>query len=335
MNIHKKQANCITDVSGVRVGHVTLHEKIDQTDTICTGVTAILPHGGNLFYQKTRAASYVINGYGKTCGLVQMDELGLIESPIMLTNTFSVGDVWKGTLEYMLTENEEIGDSTSSINIVVGECNDSYLNSMRIQAVTPQHAMDAIKKASERPVEQGAVGAGTGMICFGYKGGIGTASRIISTGKEHYTIGGLVLSNYGKREQALFANWRKADIEPSDGSIMIIIATDAPLEHRQLQRLAKRSAAGLGRTGSIHAHGSGDIAIAFSTANQVEHNEHSHLSSGTFIRDHHPIMNDLFQATVEVTTEAIINSLRFAQTTTGRKGRIIKRAPLSQQSKMK
>src|SRR5699024_7277755 len=154
-----KQANCITDVSGVRVGHVTLHEKIDQTDTICKGVTAILPHGGNLFYQKKRAARYVINGYGKTCGLVKMDEHGLIESQIMLKHRYNVGDVWKATLKYMLTENEEIGDTTSSINIVVGECNDSYLNSMRIQAVTPQHAMDAIKKASERPVEQGAVGA--------------------------------------------------------------------------------------------------------------------------------------------------------------------------------
>src|SRR5699024_124569 len=162
-----------------------------------------------------------------------------------------------------------------------------------------------------------------------------TDSRIISTDKEHYTIGRLDSSNYGKREQALFASWSKTDIATSDASIMTIIATDAPFEHPQSQRLPKRTPSGLAPTGSIHAHGSGDIAIAFSTANQVEHNEHAHLSSGTFIRDHHPIMNDLFQATVEVTTEAIINSLRFAQTTTGRKGRIIKRAPLSQQSKMK
>src|SRR5699024_6216281 len=195
------------------------------------------------------------------------DLLGLIESPIMLTNTFSVGAVMQGTLQYMLDENPEIGDTASSLNLVVGECNDSYLNSMRLQAVKPEHAVQAIERASDGPVEEGAVGAGKGMVCFGYKGGIGTASRVV----EGYTVGCLVLSNFGKREDALFGDFSRQDMETPDGSIMMVIATDAPLYDRQLKRLAKRSAPGLGRTGSFIGHGSGDIAIAFSTSNLYDH----------------------------------------------------------------
>ncbi|MEW9676926.1 P1 family peptidase [Lentibacillus sp. L22] len=327
MNLSKGKFNGITDVQGVKVGHVTLYEKIDEQNTICTGVTAILPHGGNLFTKKTRAASAVINGYGKTAGLVQLDELGLLESPIMLTNTFSVGAVMQGTLQYMLETNKEIGDSTSSINIVVGECNDSYLNSMRLQAVEPEHAIQAIKDATTGPVEQGAIGAGKGMVCFGYKGGIGTASRIVRAGDDSYTVGCLVLSNFGKREDALFANWDNKNIDTPDGSIMMIIATDAPLYDRQLKRLAKRCAAGLGRTGSMIANGSGDIAIAFSTANTYMHESDQHTETLTHIRDDHPVMNHLFQAVVEATEEAVVHSLKYAETTVGRKGRVVEKAP--------
>lgn len=328
MSLSKGKSNCIIDVAGVKVGHVTLYKKIDATDTICTGVTAILPHSGNLFMKKTRAASHVINGFGKTNGLVQLDELGLLESPIMLTNTFSVGTVMQGTLEYMLNHNKDVGDSTSSINLVVGECNDSFLNSMRIPAIKPAHAIQAIEQASTNSVEQGAVGAGKGMMCFGQKGGIGTASRVVISDNQPYTVGCFVLSNFGKPEDALFADLTTVKMEPPDGSIMMIIATDAPLYDRQLKRLAKRCAAGLGRTGSHIGNGSGDIAIAFSTANTYPHNSSQPSESIEAIRDDHPIMNQLFQAVVETTEEAVINSLKFAETTTGRSGRIVKKASL-------
>src|SRR5699024_7010341 len=324
MKLRKGMNNCITDVAEVKVGHVTLYEEIDEQDTICTGVTAILPHNKSLFRKKLRAASSVINGYGKTAGLVQIDELGLLESPIMLTNTFSVGSVMQGTLQYMLDKNPEIGDTASSLNIVVGECNDSYLNSMRLQAVKPEHAIQAIECASEEPVEEGAIGAGKGMVCYGYKGGIGTASRMV----KGYTVGCLVLSNFGKREDALFANFNKTHMNTPDGSIMMVIATDAPLYDRQLKRLANRTAAGLGRTGSYMGHGSGDIAIAFSTANLYSYESGTAMENVTFLRDDHPVMNGLFQDVVETTEEAVINSLREAETTEGRKGRMVEKAPL-------
>lgn len=329
MTLQKGNKNCITDVAGVQVGHKTLYEKRNDEETICTGVTAILPHDGNLFYDKVRAGCHVINGYGKTSGLIQIQELGLLESPIMLTNTLSVGPVMEGTITYMLKQNKEIGDSAGTLNVVVGECNDSFLNSMRLQSVRPEHAIEAIEAATSRTSLQGAVGAGKGMICFGYKGGIGTASRIVTAANEKYTVGCLVMSNFGKGTDALFANFpKKKNPNNTDGSIMIIIATDAPLYDRQLNRLAKRAAAGLGRTGSSFDNGSGDIAIAFSTENKYPHNPNSHQESVTFLRDDHQAMNQLFQAAVEVTEEAIINSLKYAETTVGQRGRVIEKAPL-------
>lgn len=327
MKLSKGRSNSITDVTGVRVGHTTLYKKLNETDVICTGVTAILPHGGNLFQEKVPAASHVINGFGKTCGLIQVDELGVIESPIMLTNTFGVAAVLQGTLTYMLDQNEDIGDTTSSLNIVVGECNDSHLNSIRIQAVQPEHALQAIEQATTSPVEQGAVGAGKGMVCFGYKGGIGSSSRIITSGEANYTVGCLVLSNFGKRKDARFANWDEQDQSTPDGSIMMVIATDAPLYDRQLKRLAKRCAAGLGRTGSYMANGSGDIAIAFSTAQTIPHTAKKQVDTFTYVRDDGELMGGIFQAGAEVTEEAILNSLIFAETTVGRKGRIVEKAP--------
>ncbi|WP_067725296.1 DmpA family aminopeptidase [Oceanobacillus damuensis] len=328
MKLQKGKHNCIIDVHDVKVGHVTLYEEIDEENTICTGVTAILPHSGNLFRQKLQVGSSVINGFGKTAGLVQIDELGLLESPIMLTNTFSVGYVKQGTLQYMLEQNKEIGDTTGTINIVVGECNDSFLNSIRIQAITPDHAIEAIKSAVSHPVKEGAIGAGKGMQCFGYKGGIGTASRIVSADGVSYTVGCLVLSNFGKSDDALFADLGKKNQDTPEGSIMMIIATDAPLYDRQLNRLAKRCAAGLARTGSNIDHGSGDIAIAFSSANKYDHHSSTVLESLSFVRDDHPIMNQLFQAVAESTEEAIISSMKHADTTKGRKGRVLEKAPL-------
>ncbi|API91358.1 P1 family peptidase [Virgibacillus pantothenticus] len=328
MKLKKGKNNCITDIRGVQVGHISLYEKLDNKTTICTGVTAILPHHNNLFHHKVHAGSAVLNGFGKTTGLIQVNELGLLESPIMLTNTFSVGAVWQGALDYMLGTTEEIGDTTSSINIVVGECNDSYLNTARYPSVKPEHAIKAIELACPSPVVEGAVGAGKGMVCFGYKGGIGTASRIVKHESTSYQIGCLVLSNFGKREDALFADWGPIKQDTPDGSIMIILATDAPLQERQLQRLSKRCAAGLGRTGSHLDNGSGDIAFAFSTATTVSHTWKQITDTINFLRDDHPLMNQLFQAVVEIVEESIIRSLQMAETTVGRMGRIVEKAPL-------
>ena len=322
--------NCITDVAGVKVGHVTLDYAIDEEKGTyaCTGVTAILPHSGNMFREKVTAASYVINGFGKTTGLVQVNELGLLESPIMLTNTFGVPAVTQGTLQYMLEQSEEIGDSTGTVNIVVGECNDSYLNSIREMPVLPEHAIEAIKAASNENVQEGAVGAGKGMVCFGYKGGIGTSSRIIKLEDDHtYTVGCLVLSNFGKQEEFVYARNKQIQeglAESSDGSIIIVLATDVPLSDRQLQRVAKRCGIGLGRTGSHFDHGSGDIVIAFSTAQKIQHHESGFKEMRWQVREEHPIMRQLFISAAEATEEAILNSLLHATDTKGRNGHVVK-----------
>ena len=328
MTLPKGTKNCITDVPDVQVGHVTLYEHLNETDTICTGVTAILPHSGNIFRKKVIAGNAVINGFGKTTGLMQIDELGVLEAPIMLTNTLSVGAVMQGTLAYMLEETEEIGDTAGTINLVVGECNDGYLNSIRLQAVKPEHAGNAIQNATSESSLEGAVGAGTGMQCLGYKGGIGTSSRIISAENKKYTLGTLVISNFGRREQALFPVNSTENPDTPDGSIMMILATDAPFSDRQLKRLAKRCAVGLGRTGSTIDNGSGDIAIAFSTAAKIEHHANQITEPMTMIRDDHPILNQFFQGVAEVIEEAIYRSLQQAETTVGRGGRTLERAPI-------
>ena len=315
--------NCITDVEGVMVGHVTLDYPLDEEgkEYACTGVTAIMPHKGNVFKQKVTAASYVINGFGKTTGLVQVNELGQIESPIMLTNTFAVPAVTQGTIEYMLADNPEIGETTGTINVVVGECNDSYLNSIRKFSVKAEHAIEALKKASDNKVEEGAVGAGKGMICFGYKGGIGTSSRSIG----EYTIGCLVLTNFGKKEEHQRFRHSKVEglSETADGSIIIVLATDAPLSDRQLLRVSKRCGIGLGRTGSHFSHGSGDIIIAFSTAHKIEHFSEETTEQRIQLREDHPLMNQLFTGAAEAAEEAILNSLSQAETTIGRAGRVV------------
>ena len=318
--------NCITDVQGVKVGHITLDHPLDNGDYACTGVTAVLPHEGNLFEHKVVGASYVLNGFGKTTGLVQVDELGVIESPIMLTNTFAVPAVTQGTLEYMLEETAEIGDTTGTINLVVGECNDSRLNSIRKLPIEPKHALECIQQATTNVAAEGAVGAGKGMICFGYKGGIGASSRKV----KDFTIGCLVLSNFGRKEEFQSAqymqNREKEDIpaypQPADGSIIMVLATDAPLSSRQLKRVAKRCGVGLNRTGSIFSHGSGDIVIAFSTAQKIPHHSEESIINRQQIREDHDVMNDLFQGAAEATEEAILNSLSQAVTTTGRKGNV-------------
>ncbi|MFZ7946527.1 P1 family peptidase [Neobacillus sp. 19] len=331
------QKNCITDVRGVQVGHVTLDYPLENLeDYACTGVTAILPHGGNLFKEKVTAASYVLNGFGKTTGFIQVKELGVLESPIMLTNTFGVPAVTQGTLSYMLEENPEIGDTTGTINVVVGECNDSHLNSIRRFPVQPEHAMEAIKKASNHAAAEGAVGAGKGMVCFGYKGGIGSSSRIVEDGGHSFTVGCMVLSNFGKKEE--FQSWRYLALreervpalsKTEDGSIIIVLATDAPLSSRQLQRIVKRCGIGLGRTGSHFSHGSGDIVIGFSTANKIPHFTNETVETRSQLREDHPLSNQLFTGAAEAAEEAILNSLSQAVATQGRMGRVVHACPFT------
>ncbi|MBY0156319.1 P1 family peptidase [Cytobacillus oceanisediminis] len=323
--------NCITDVEGVMVGQITLDYPLNDNDQyVCTGVTAVLPHGRNLFREKVPAASYVINGFGKTTGLVQVEELGMIESPIMLTNTFGVPAVTHGTLKHMLRTTPEIGDTTGTVNIVVGECNDGYLNSIRALPVKPEHAIAAIENANSERAEEGAVGAGKGMVCFGYKGGVGASSRVISEeqSSKDYIIGCLVVTNFGNKDEFPFRKYGLSEIpqetkETPDGSIMIILATDAPVSDRQLKRLAKRCGIGLGRTGSHYSNGSGDIVIAFSTARTISHQSTEHVEFAHLIRDDHPLMNKLFQGAAESAEEAILNSLSQAETTKGRQERVV------------
>lgn len=332
--------NDITDVKGIRIGHVTIDEPLEGDDYACTGVTAIWPHHSNPFEQKVPAASFVLNGFGKTAGLIQLEELGVLESPIMLTNTFSVGAVLEGTLQYMLSQNSTIGDTTSSLNIVVGECNDSYLNSMRALAVRPSHAIDALTKATTGPIRQGAVGAGKGMICYGMKGGIGSSSRIVRFEKTTFTVGVLTLTNFGKVEECNLHTWlqrneqligqtpqSEAEKRKPDGSVIIIVATDAPVNDRQLKRFAKRAAIGLGRTGTHVHNGSGDIIIAFSNGYTIPHDHTLLTNEYSIVRDDHPIMNELFQAVIEATEEAIYQSLLHAETTIGRRGRVVEKWP--------
>jgi D-aminopeptidase len=329
-NYKTGEYNSITDVEGVKVGHCTLREDRDDT-TIRSGVTAILPHSGNLFREKVFANSHVINGFGKTAGTIQINELGLLESPIMLTNTLSVGDVLQGTVQYMLEKTPEIGDTAGTVNAVVGECNDSYLNDIRGLHVGPEHVKKAIESAKSGVVEEGCVGAGTGMLCLGFKGGVGTSSRIHPFGQEKYTVGALVVTNFGQRKDLRIptAAQETSEKQLPDGSIMIILATDAPLNERQLERLAKRASFGLSRTGSYASHGSGDIVIAFSTAHKIPHKPSSNENtmSYNFLREDGEHISKLFEMTADTVEEAIWNSLCKAETTTGREGRTVEAFP--------
>ena len=309
--------NLITDVPGVLVGHVTLHQGQD----IRTGVTCIKPHGGNLFADKVMAASYVFNGYGKTAGLIQIDELGTIETPILLTNTLSVGTAITATVKYMMEQNPDIGGAAGTVNAVVGECNDGTLNDIRGMHITESHVQKAIDACSDC-FEEGAVGAGTGMCCLGFKGGIGSASRIACVGGNHYTVGALVLANFGSRGRLMIDGRQIGrEIEERDnaadkGSIIMIIATDAPLSERALRRVAKRAGVGLSRAGSYMGNGSGDVAIAFSTANRVPHATEQAVQHFDALHDSY--IDPIFDMTAEAVEEAIVSALWHAKTTTGK-----------------
>ncbi len=321
--------NAITDVAGVKVGHVTLW----QGENIRTGVTAILPHGENLFQEKVPAAFYVGNGFGKFIGSTQVEELGQIETPILLTNTLSVWDVASGIVEYMLSLPGN--ESVRSINPIVGETNDGGLNDIRGRHVKREHAVEAIRAAQAGPVAEGAVGAGTGTICFGWKGGIGTSSRILPPALGGFTVGALVQTNYGGvleiagvpvgKELGRYAF--RDQLNDGDGSCVIVIATDAPLNRAQLKRLAKRATLALGRTGSAMSHGSGDYVIAFSTARELRIKPNApRIELVPRFKDDD--LSPLFQAVVEATEEAIYNSLLKATTVKGIEGRTVPALPI-------
>lgn len=328
--------NAITDVDGVRVGHVTLIDgegKLREgVGPIRTGTTAIVPHHDSLFRQKVPAGVCSVNGFGKATGFEQIRTRGVIETPILLTNTLNVGRVSDGLVAYMLRENADIGLTTGTVNPVVGECNDGFLNDLRGRHVHQQHVWQAIDSASGGAVAEGSVGAGTGTSCFQFKGGIGTASR--RAVDERFTVGALVQSNYGSRaEMTIYGVPVGAHLletympQPGPGSIMMVIATDAPLDARQLSRLAMRAAYALGRTGTVGHDGSGDFAIAFSTANRWTHYPDVAVEPITRFTESEAAMNQLFLATVESIEEAIWNSVVAAETMTGRDGNTLYALP--------
>ncbi len=317
--------NAITDVDGLAVGQVTLSEGPVQT-----GVTAVLPHGGSLFRNKLPAAVQVFNGFGKSIGFVQLEELGTLESPLILTNTLSVGTASEALVRYLLTQNPEIGASTGTVNPVVLECNDgAWLNDIRGFHVREEHVAQALETASPGSFAQGAVGAGTGMSAYGLKGGIGSASRRVSSAGRDYLLGVLVLSNMGRLSDlcvagrlvgpAIAKRLKKQKAVREQGSIIVILATDAPLSDRQLRRLAMRAGAGIARTGSHFGSGSGDIALAFSTAQKIPH-ARPEAPVLTLTQLHEDNLDLLFRAVIESTEEAILNSMLYAKPVVGRDG---------------
>ncbi len=333
--------NAITDVKGVRVGHVTLVRGEGRlrpgVGPVRTGVTAILPHGGDLWHEKVPAATWVLNGTGEMTGSIWIDTQGALEVPVLLTNTMNIGRVMDGVVAYMLKRYPDIGIGDDVVAPTVAECDDSSLNDARGRHVSVEDTVRAIESAREGPVAEGAVGAGTGVISYGFKGGIGTASRVLPAEDGGFTVGVLVNANMGRRNELLVAGVpvgrEISDLMPvkgggdaTDGSIIIVVATDAPLDHLKLRRLASKAALGLARTGTISHHGSGDIFLAFSTGNRVPHYAKPLTYSMTVVPDSH--LNPLFEAAGEATEEAILNALAMATTTVGRDGNTAFALPL-------
>jgi len=309
--------DAISDVGEIRVGHLTL-----DRGGIQTGVTVVLPHASDPFADKIPAASAVINGFGKSVGLIQVEELGVFETPIALTNTFSVGTVMQAQIREAMAAHPKLGREWATVNPLVFECNDGFLNDIRALAVTEEHYRTALANASADFV-QGSVGAGRGMSAFELKGGIGTASRCAGG----HTVGALVLANFGRLETMTLAGRplgreiaarRKDEGEPDKGSIIMLLATDAPLDARQLRRLAQRAGAGLARTGSVFGHGSGDIALAFSTAYTLPHLPNRPMPALAML--HETRLDPLFFAAADATEQAIVNALWHAEPVLGRDG---------------
>ena len=307
--------NKITDVNGIKVGHKT----IDNGD-IHTGVTVIIPSENNIFLNKYIASTYIINGFSKTSGLIQVDELGTLESIIGLTNTLNVGTVQQAIVKHMLKDNPDIGINTGTINAIVGECNDGYLNDIRKCAITEEDVYEAIENATI-DFDLGSVGAGRGMSCFEMKGGIGSASRIVELDGQEFTIGVLILSNFGLKKDFILDTLNFSDFNDSNlekGSIIIILATDIPLSSRQLKRVCKRMSVSLVRLGSHLGNGSGDVVIGFSTANVIPHYKADDII--TLKEIHEDKIDIIFRASIEACEAAIMSSLLNNETLVGRDG---------------
>jgi D-aminopeptidase len=310
--------NSIADVPGVAVGHHTIAE-----GELRTGVTAILPHGGDVFRDKPVAAAWVLNGFGKSIGLMQVEELGQLETPILLTNTLSVGTCGSALIRRAIAANPEIGRRTSTVNPVVCECNDGFLSDIQALAVTEADANAALDAAAP-DFASGAVGAGAGMSCFGFKGGIGTASRRVRIGGADHHFGVLLLANFGRAGDLRLPDGRRVDpqaaVTPENGSVIVVIATDVPLDHRQLRRVIRRAGAGLAWAGSFWGHQSGDLSVGFTTANRVAHDSRDEILPFRMLNEER--LDLLFQAAAEATQEAVYDALAAADTTRGRAGHV-------------
>lgn len=328
--------NAITDVPGLRVGHVTRIEGdgplVEGVGPIRTGVTAILPHGGSLFREKVAAGVFSLNGFGKAAGFEQIRERGSLETPIILTNTLNVGRASDALVAWMLREHPEIGLTTGTVNPVVAECNDGFLSDLRGRHIGQEQVWAAIDGAAEGPVAEGCVGAGTGTACYQFKGGIGTSSRLVLDGR--FTVGALVQTNMGRRPELrvlgapIGAHLLEQYLpEPGAGSIIMVLATDAPLSAVQLRRLATRGALGLARTGAISSDQSGDFVIAFSTSNRHPHTPDTVTGLAERLNDDSAALDAFFLAAVESVEEAILNALVAATTMTGRDGHILHALP--------
>ena len=337
--------NAITDVKGVKVGHSTIIQNPggDLKKAIRTGVTAILPNDDNIFYHRLPGGSFVLNGAGELNGITQVNEWGMIETPILLTNTLSVGTCSEATVNYMTEKYPTIGLEHDVIIPLVGECDDSWLNDIRTRSINHTHVLDAINTASSGPVQEGNVGGGTGMITCDFKGGIGTSSRKINLPYGQYTVGILVMSNFGERNELRIDGLdvgRLLELKYTDqptrrdnyGSIIAVLATDAPVLPHQIARLCKRVGLGIGRAGSIAAHGSGEIVLGFSTGNTIPRESSKGLYKMKILQD--TCINPFYQAAVEATEEAIINALCAGEDMEGLDGHYCPALPLDDVKKI-
>lgn len=321
--MRKGRKNSITDVVGITVGHQTIKNEEFQT-----GVTAIFPHQGQLFKEKLAAAVYVANGFGKSVGLLQVEELGMLETPILLTNTFAVGTAMNALFRYSINRNKEIGDSAGTVNPLVFECNDGEINNIRGMAITEKDVEIAMQSAKS-DFEEGAVGAGTGMRCYQLKGGIGSASRILTFNGKEYTFACLVLTNYGQLRDLKLAGYpigtdiaeyyQEKDIKEK-GSVITILATDIPLSSRQLKRISKRATVGITRTGAFVGSDSGEITLAFSTHQKMPSSSDA-VSSYQILNEEY--IDELFRAVADMVNEAVLHSLIKSRTTTTRNGQVV------------
>ena len=321
--MEKGKRNLITDVDGVTVGHCTLSDGGVQT-----GVTAVIPHQGDVFHDKCPAAAHVVNGFGKSAGLIQIQELGNIETPLLLTNTLSVGDAFSACVKYMVKRNPGIGREECSVNPVILECNDGFLNDIQALSVKDEHVFKALESAGE-DFALGAVGGGRGMSCYNLKGGIGSASRVFDYNGKRYTLGALVMTNFGTLCDLTVCGERvgarlSAKAEEAKGSCIMVIATDAPLSSRQLTRVTHRAQSGLARTGAVTEGGSGEVVVAFTTANRMKMYEP--FWQPTLLNDN--FMESVFRAATECVEESIIRSMLEAETVVGFRGH--KRTALSE-----